>query len=144
MTALVPSPCNPQHTALQHQGPVASIKNRSMSTAGQKRKRKGGSWTHDEERGDGLVHPAVLLEEVPDDDAYTHECHKQPRRRDGCVVRRWVAQCHRSPQPHRRLTARGRVHPAGRAACLARAVGWGPRRARSRQGAGGAARRHRG
>ena len=43
-----------------------------MSTAGQKRKRKGGSWTHDEERGDGLVHPAVLLEEVPDDDAYAH------------------------------------------------------------------------
>ena len=91
---------------MQHQGPEASIKNRSMSTAGQKRKRKGDGWTHDEEHGDGLVHPAVLLEEVPDDDADAHERHEQPHRRYGGVVRRRVAQRqrHRSPQPHRRIT----------------------------------------
>jgi hypothetical protein len=40
--------------------------------------------------------------------------------------------------------ARGRVRAAGRPACLARAVGWGPRRTRSRRVVGGAARRHRG
>jgi hypothetical protein len=58
----------------------------------QKQKGIGGGWTQDDERGDGLVHPAVCLEEVADNDADEAPRIAPPPR---WLVRRRVTERHR-------------------------------------------------